>query len=131
MQRFSRKHLHRLALFVGAAAIVASGTGCAFTPYQAAVIPPRGVLFNHYQAPLTTNFNGNPVGPNVRVVSSSYNSYFRDFFITTGLFELAWDRSAIAGIARNAGMSEIYYADYEVLNVLGIYGRFTVHVYGN
>jgi hypothetical protein len=128
MSPIARSFLRFLAAIPLVASLALAG-GCAATPFRTPVKPPQGGLFNHYKAPLTTNFSGNPAGPGVRVASQSHTSYFHDVFLT-GL-NFAWDQNAVRNIARDAGMSEVHYADYEVLNILGIYAKFTVHVYGN
>ncbi|MHC4789028.1 MAG: TRL domain-containing protein [Planctomycetota bacterium] len=32
--------------------------------------------------------------------------------------------------ARNGGLTKVHYADYEILEILGIFGQFTVRAYG-
>jgi hypothetical protein len=41
-----------------------------------------------------------------------------------------WGNAALDKAARDAGIQTVYYADYELLDVLGIYKRATVYVYG-
>lgn len=116
-----------LCLFCALGALFLSG--CAsVTPFQTTVRPPLAGLFVSVKAPLTTDFNGNPCGTKIKKVSSSNTSYFRDF-IFTGL-DFAWDDAAIQQIARQGGIEHVSYADYEIFNLLGVYGTFTVNVYG-
>ncbi len=104
--------------------------GCAaFSTYRAPVRPPLGLLFISVKAPLSVNFAGNPTGPGVKRYTQTETHYFRDFLLTT--LDFGWDEAAIARAAREAGINEVSYADYEIVNVLGIYGRFTVNIYGN
>jgi len=94
--------------------------GCAF--WRAPVVPPAGLLFTQYRAPLTPQVSGVPVAKKVGTHSTSYFAYF--------LYSFAWDDASIEAAARQGGLSKVYYADYEVLSVLGIYARFTVRAYG-
>jgi hypothetical protein len=115
------------ALLLTALAIVCL-TGCTL-PYNAPVIPPHGWLFNNTKAPLSVEFNGHPAGPGLKKVSSRNTLFFRDILFTGGT--VAWDDVAIAEIARQGGIQEISYADYELLSILSIFGTFTINVYGN
>lgn len=104
-------------------------TGCAgLVPYNAPVKPPRGALFINFKAPLTTNVNRTPCDPGLLRTSHEENAFFWEF-IFTGL-TFSWDDAGIAQIAQSAGIEQVAYADYEVMNILGIYAEFTVHVYG-
>lgn len=104
--------------------------GCAGTTlYYAPVRPPGGIFFISTKAPLTTDFAGNPCGSATKKVSHSETFYFRDFIFTGQT--LAWDEAAIGKIAREGGIEEISFADYELLDILGIFGKFTINVYGN
>ena len=101
-------------------------TGCAF--YNAPVVPPQGFLFSNIKAPLTVNVNETPCGPQTRQYSKSSTMYFHDILLTGMNF--AWDDAAIAEIARRGGIEHVAFADYEALCVLGVFAKFTVHVYG-
>jgi len=107
------------------AALLAVAAGC----FQAPVIVPQGLLYSSTRAPLTVNFDRTPSGRDRgRKVSSAHTSYFHDPILTGTDF--AWDDASIARIAHEGGLKEIYFADYEAFQILGIYGRFTVNVYG-
>lgn len=104
-------------------------SGCAaFVQYKAPVIPPKGMLFYSHKAPLTVDFQGNPTDPGLVKVSRTNTQYLHDILLT-GL-NFAWDEAAIAQLAREEGIQNVSYADYEILNILGAYARFTVNVYG-
>ena len=105
-------------------------TGCA-SNYRAAVKPTAGALFTQVKAPLTTNFNGNPVGPGVKKFSRRNTYYFFSWPVASAPLDFAWDEVAIGRIAKEGGIHEVSYADYEFLNVLGIFATFTINVYGN
>lgn len=123
-------HVFRFALALAVTAVVLPLSGCAgWTLYSAPVKPPQGALFVDVKAPLTAEFNATPVGADLKKVSKTKTGFFRDFIFTGGT--MAWDDVAIAEIARRGGIEEVAYADYELFNILGIYGTFTVNVYGN
>ncbi len=102
-------------------------SGCSFI-YQAPVKPPPGTLFAQYKAPLTTDFDKTPVGRDVKKVSTGRTFYFLDFLLTGQSF--AWDDASIDTIAREGGIDQVSYADYEILWILGIYAEYRVHVHG-
>lgn len=109
-----------LSLFMGFCLIV---TGCAMV--KAPVAPPAGMIFTNYSAPLSTNFQSTPKGSRV---GTSEAMYFREPFLGT---TWAWGDASIQTAARNAGLTQINYADYEFLQVLGIFSKFTVRVRGD
>lgn len=95
-------------------------TGCA--TWRAPVVPPGGLLFTQYRAPLTPQVSGVPVSEKMGEHSTYYFAYFLNSF--------AWDDASIEAAAEEGGLSKVYYADYELLNVMGIYARLTVRAYG-
>ena len=84
----------------------------------------HGLVYTHFTQPLTTHFNRTPVGDGFvaegNVKELRYNAYLR----------VLWDENSIGSIAKQAGFSEIYYADLETFSVLGIWTQYHVHVYG-
>ena len=102
--------------------------GC-HTMWHAPVVPPQGWLFTQVKAPLTTNFKGTPVGAAAPKEASDSSLYIYDF-IFTGL-SFGWDDVAIQRIAKQGGIKEVAYADYEGFLVCGVFGRFTITVHGN
>lgn len=112
---------------VCALGLVSLSAACA--AYKTSVVPPGGLIYAHYKAPLTSNHAGAPTGAGVKKSSSSQTK-----FLWIPLYpnlSFSWDDAAIAKIASDAGMSSVAYADYEFFNVLGIWQTFTVHVYGS
>jgi len=101
--------------------------GCA--RYRTPVIPPQGLLFSSVKAPISINFDNTPAGRRLTQVSQSSTHYFRDF-IFTGM-DFSWDSVAINDIARSRGLKRVYFADYEYLNILGVYAKFTINLYGS
>ncbi len=98
---------------------------CGCTTWRAPVRPPAYALFSKVRAPLTVPVQGTPSGGRVGAASTVY---FRDPFFT-GL-DFAWDEASIAAAAREGNLSTVHYADYEILQVLGIFGRFTIRAHG-
>jgi len=105
-------------------------TGCAnFVNYVAPVKPPAGAALWQYKAPLMVDFNNTSANQGIQKISSKSTHYFH-FWLLTG-FDFAWGTADIPEIARQRGITEVCYADYEILNILGIYCQFTIHVYGH
>lgn len=102
-------------------------TACAIS-YNAPLRPPMGIAISTIKAPLTTDFNGTTVSGDLIKASKKQTYYVHDILFT-GL-DFAWDTVDIPEIARQGGISEVAYAEYELLNVLGVYAQFTIHVYG-
>lgn len=78
------------------------------------------------RAPLTHDFHETPLSPKH---GTAVVTYVQDP-ILTGL-NFAWGDADIASAAQKGGIDRVQYADYELLSVLGIYVRFTVHAYGD
>lgn len=110
----------RCAILLAVAALCGGCFG-----WAAPVRPPVGFLFTHYSAPLTANATDFKVEG---IKGSSHTFALREPFVTGQ--GVAWAQAAVEEAARQGGLKKVYYADYEVLNVLSIYGRFTVRVYG-
>ena len=102
-------------------------TGCA-AQYLTDVRPPQGILVTSIKAPLTCDFHNTDVNTDDLKVAKRKTNYFSGFLIT-GL-DFAWGEVDVPEIARRAGINEVCFAEYEILNVLGIYAEFTVYVYG-
>jgi hypothetical protein len=110
-----------LVLVVGAVSL----TGCAMD-YTAPVQPPSGFLITSVKAPLTIDFDQTPV---CRKRGSASTHYFYEPFFTH--IDFAWGDADMRSALRDGRMSSVEYADYELLSIFGIYGKFTVNVYGN
>lgn len=89
------------------------------------VKPPTGIIYTHYKAPLTTEFDSTPVGYRI---GEGQTQYLRDIFITT--LDVAWGKNDIRNALEDRGMKPSY-SDYEYLTVfLGLYANFRIHTYG-
>jgi hypothetical protein len=86
-------------------------TGCAST----------GILYTHVTNPLDTNMSQTPSG-----VDEAEGEVKELALYVSAL----WDSNAIGDIAKEHGMETVYYADLEVLRILGVWSKYTVHVYG-
>ena len=99
---------------IGFAALLAIGVaGCLSAPFQ----PPGGVV-SVTKAPLSTEGNWD-VGSKKGEASS---------FSVLGLY--ASGDCSIATAAHNGGLKKIGHVDYEYFNVIGIWQKATVIVYG-
>jgi len=107
--------------------------GCAATEHMG-VTPAKGFIFTHYRAPMTCRLEeapgGVPCGRDLKHGTTSAHAFILDVPQTFQLLSVGWGDTALDDAARDAGIETIYYADYELLEILGIYKRATVHVYG-
>lgn len=101
------------------------GTGCAVYLPKTPVQPPPGFIFEQVRAPLTTDFEATVAHPPKS--GSATNRFFCLFYRP---LSIAWEPCGIEDAARNGNIQKVEYAEYEFLNVLGIYQEFTVHAYG-
>ena len=116
-----RTRLILAAATVGLAALV----GCTPLDWRAPVQPPRGALFTAYSAPITTDFADTPVQGRTGEASTLYVR-----IPVSSLLQFAFGDASLETAARRAGISQIHYADYEILEVLGVFGEFKVRVHG-
>ncbi len=89
------------------------------------VQPPIGLIFTNYKAPLSTNLQATPAEGKV---GTSGAFYFREPFLGTSY---AWGDASIQAAAKNGNLTQIDYADYEFLQILGFFSKVTVRVHGN
>jgi len=86
--------------------------------------PPPGGLFSNYKAPLLINYDKVAVG---RRSSNASAKYVHDILLTR--LDFSWADCSIDAAADNGRFSRVGIADYEFLNVFGIYAKTTVHVH--
>ncbi len=84
-------------------------------------ITPSGYLFTRVITPLDKNFSRTPSGIKRGKSSIKHFHYYVD---------VKWDSNAIGEIAKRNGFETIYFADIEILSILGYWNQYTVHVYG-
>jgi hypothetical protein len=102
------------------------------------VTPPEGFLYTRYRAPMRCSLeesDGVPCGSDLKTGASSVHGFMLWYPSVTPpflhRFLLAeWGDTALDDAAHKAGIQTICYADYDLLQILGIYKRATVHVYG-
>lgn len=100
------------------AGLLTLGTGCAGF-YVAPVVPPPGFIFSEYSAPLDVDADATKRG---KKVGRAYTESF------LGL--LARGDASVYAAARDGGITTIRAIDYEFVNYVGLYSKFTVVVYG-
>ena len=98
-------------------------SGCA-SP-RADFVPPDGILFTSYKAPLLVNFDDAAVSKNSGDASAEYACVPA----TYGMLSFAWNDSSLDTAVKEGKFSRVGSADYSFFSVLGIYAKTTVHVY--
>jgi len=96
-------------------------TGCVAPKSE---FSPAPGIFASYKAPLLLNYDETPVRGRK---GTAETEYFHDILLT-GL-DFAWNDCSIKMASNNGHLNKIGSADYEFLNILGIYAKTTVHVY--
>ena len=100
-----------------AALIISMMTGCITAPF----VPPQGIAFSQTAAPLDVEYK------DTKVVGAKVGK--AEVISILGLFTSGDASSKTAAL--NGGITTIDHADYEHFNILGIYQKTTVIVYGN
>ena len=121
----------RWVLLLAWAAGVAPLGGCATG--HVGVTPPKGFIFTLYRAPMSCQLDrpeGAPCPANLKHGTTSVHAFVLPVPETQGVLSAGWGNAALDKAAGDAGIHTVYYADYELLEVLGIYKRVTVYVYG-
>lgn len=91
---------------------------------RAPVVPPMGLLFTSYKAPLMVHFDNTAMAQRE---GRGETQYIREPFLGTAY---GFGNAGIAKIAAEAGLTEVDYVDYEYLNVLGLYQRVQIIPHG-
>ncbi|MBI4577272.1 MAG: hypothetical protein HY722_13520 [Planctomycetes bacterium] len=108
-------NLRRRVNPVALALLAVAAQGCAISP----VIAPTGVLYSSYRAPIDVDFMDTAVSD--KMGSSAAHCVL-------GL--VSWGDASAYAAARNGGLSTIEDAEYDYLNVLFVYQRYTLVVRG-
>ena len=111
----------RIMLAMTLAALALLPAGC--VGLGASFLRPRGLIYNHTTVPLTVNFNKTPVS--AERPQHGNVKHFRYSYV-----DIRWDENGIGRIAKQHGIETIYYADKEVLSILGIWTQTYIHIYG-
>ncbi|MCP4004227.1 MAG: hypothetical protein GY725_08535 [bacterium] len=84
----------------------------------------QGFIFRRTVEPLSTDFARTPVHGCAPARSDVKQVRYR-------YLDFRWDGNGIGQVARQAGFDKAYYADFEVLSILGIWTQSWVIVYGD
>jgi hypothetical protein len=106
----------RFLLITVLVTVIFSMTGCVTAPF----VPPSGMVFTQFTAPLDVDFQNTDMSGVKKGTADTIN--------ILGLF--AFGDASSQAAAQEGGIAKIVHADYEYLNVLGIYQKTTVVVYG-
>lgn len=115
--------MKRTLLIFAILGVVMALSGCLYVPVQ----PPDGLLYTHYKAPLQTDYEGQDFGTREGKASTQY--LLVPLILVNPNF--AWGDAAVKRAAESGGITTVKASDYEYLNVLGIYKKFTVVAYGD
>ena len=80
-----------------------------------------GCVYSHRIQPLMTDFASTPSGDERNAGDVKSVSYY---------VSVEWDENGIGDIARKNGLEEVFYADLEIISVLGYWEQRRVHIYG-
>jgi len=106
-------------LFVALAVVVLS-TGCAMPGY-AQVRPPQAGILTEWKAPLSADNRGDVTASKVGRAT-----------VEQMLWIISQGDCSIETAAKNAGITNVKYVDYEIFDVLfGAYSKFTIVVHGD
>lgn len=107
-----------MKIVLGVILVVAmiSWTGCAIAP----VMPPMGFIYTNTEAPLDYNVNQTEFGSKKGVASTH---------CILGM--IAWGDGSMKAAADDGMIKTVRHADYDALNVLFIYSRYTTIAYGD
>ncbi len=131
MHRSTATYISRYMVIIFLLGALCTSAGCGYLTSTvssfsvAPVVPPRGHLFFHYKAPLVlpgdAELGGQGKTKNNKVIYVKIPRVNVDF---------ALGHADIEHAARKAGIKTLVYADYEYLNILGLFKSLTVHAYG-
>lgn len=107
--------MRKVSLALGLAGFAMLLGGC----YTAPIMPPMGAITS-ISAPLSAEYS-----PETTVSTRSGRA---STFAVLGLVSVG--DCSIEAAARDGGLRQVNHADYSYLNILGIWQRFTVKVYG-
>ena len=85
-----------------------------------------GFIYTHTIEPLDVNLDRTPFSCDMDSKHGDIKHIYVPYVRIHGL----WDSAAIGDIAKREEIDTIYFADLEVLKVLGVWSQYTVHIYG-
>jgi len=117
-----------LVLFLAVSVVSLAGCAGRMGRYGAPVSPPPGFLYEANWGPLDVNYHNTDVS-SAKVGRST--SLFLSIPFTYGLLSFAWkDEASVANSMRAGNLTQVDYADFEFMNILGIFEEFTVVTHG-
>ena len=125
-----RARLPRLRVLLVACLLAA---GCSPTSERVGVKPGPGRLLSYYKAPMMCRCNvpgGVRNAEDLKVGHATASNLVLPVPLTRDALSVGWGDITLDRAAREGGIREIAYADYELLSFLGIYTRAKVIVYG-
>ena len=107
----------------------AQAIGCAAhgAAHDTPVMPPTGLIVTMYKAPLTTDFDRTDVSDKKQGTATTYYLNI-PYWIP---LDVALGNATIEKAAKNGKITDVAYADYEILSVMGIFAKFSVTAYGD
>jgi len=109
----SRGHVFSSIVLVSLVSLL---TGCLTAPF----VPPPGAAFTQFSAPLDVDFQNTDLAGMKKGTSEAIS--------ILGLF--AFGDASSKAAAESAQISKIVHADYDYFNILGVFQKTTVIVYG-
>ena len=103
----------------GPRTILVALTGLLFLFTGCATLYPSGAIYTNVQLPVTATDN---VGTPMKTGTAQATSILG--LVATG-------DASIEAAKKNGNITKVYHVDWDAMNVLGIYGRYTVTVYGD
>lgn len=133
----------RLCTLLAVGMVVVLSSGCLVSPINAPVsnpygaiqasyipaspvLPPWGILYTDYKAPLTINFDKTPVASGaprtyeVKRIGIPFYQYL----------SVAWGDTNVGDLGLASGFGKVHYIDQEYLNILTVYQVHRFNVYG-
>jgi hypothetical protein len=114
----------RMTILFGALILAIILPGC--VQYKSPVMPPRGLIFTHSNAPLVLPSKETDLD---QPIHYRKNTIHVQDWILTGLSIGAGD-VALEEIAYEGNIEHIAYADYEFVTYLGFFSTYAVDIYG-
>jgi hypothetical protein len=128
--KLSAVRLIALGILVALALMLSA---CAKMP----VMPPKGLVYNNYKAPLFLQDNYHVAGAGaaktVEIPANVKHGVSETAQIAFPFYpqlSVGFGDAAVKSAAANGNIQKILYADYEYFSVFGVYNRFRVHAYG-
>jgi len=130
--------MKRIALLALGAALALTAAGCQNGVFniapQAPIAPPGGIILLKQRAPLALSSEapdavpaqGVPFSPTMKCGTAEATN----LVIYYQALSVAWGDCSIETAARNAGITKIAFADYEIFSVFGLYNQIIVRVFG-